>query len=121
VVDPDPVVACQPASGSSFAIGTTTVTCTATDDEGNVATGSFRVTIEPPEGIALLGVYVDPWVALLIFTVLVIAALLVDRAWVRKRRRDREEPRPPASNPPGVGSPPGGLTPGPGTGPQRKP
>jgi large repetitive protein len=92
VVDPDPVVACLPASGSSFSIGTTTVTCTATDDQGNVATGSFRVTIESPEGIDLLGVYVDPWVALLMFIVFVLAAFLVDMAWARKRRRGREEP-----------------------------
>ncbi len=36
---------CLPASGSSFAHGTTTVSCTATDTSGNTATGSFRVTV----------------------------------------------------------------------------
>ena len=43
--DPDPVVDCRPASGSSFAIGDTTVTCTATDAGGNEATGSFTVHV----------------------------------------------------------------------------
>src|SRR5262249_51530088 len=35
---------CTPASGSVFAIGTTTVACTASDDAGNTAAGSFDVT-----------------------------------------------------------------------------
>src|SRR5439155_497143 len=34
-----------PASGSSFAVGTTTVTSTATDAQGNSATCSFTVTV----------------------------------------------------------------------------
>jgi streptogramin lyase len=45
-LDPSPVVACVPASGSTFAIGTTTVNCTATDASGNVASGSFLVHVE---------------------------------------------------------------------------
>ncbi|HXY86324.1 MAG TPA: HYR domain-containing protein, partial [Gaiellaceae bacterium] len=36
---------CKPASGSNFVIGTTTVTCTATDAHGNVGQASFTVTI----------------------------------------------------------------------------
>jgi hypothetical protein len=36
---------CTPASGGTFAIGTTTVTCTATDAGGNVAQASFTVTV----------------------------------------------------------------------------
>ncbi|MGZ5081156.1 MAG: HYR domain-containing protein [Usitatibacter sp.] len=44
-VDPHPVVHCVPASGSTFAAGTTTVTCTATDASGNSATASFSVTV----------------------------------------------------------------------------
>jgi hypothetical protein len=43
--DPDPAVVCEPASGSTFAIGDTTVTCTATDASGNEATGSFTVHV----------------------------------------------------------------------------
>lgn len=44
-LDPDPVVSCSRQSGSTFPIGTTTVTCTATDAAGNVATGSFQVSV----------------------------------------------------------------------------
>ena len=38
-------VACVPPSGSTFAVGTTTVTCTATDDADNQSSGSFTVTV----------------------------------------------------------------------------
>ncbi len=44
-------VTCSPASGSTFAIGATTVTCTATDDSGNTASASFTITVvdtQPP-------------------------------------------------------------------------
>jgi X-Pro dipeptidyl-peptidase len=44
-VDAAPTVACSPASGSSFAVGTTKVDCTATDSSGNVSTGSFNVVV----------------------------------------------------------------------------
>jgi hypothetical protein len=37
---------CSPASGSTFAIGTTTVTCTATDSRGNIGTATFHVTVQ---------------------------------------------------------------------------
>jgi hypothetical protein len=37
---------CTPASGSVFAIGATTVTCTAADAAGNSATASFTVTVK---------------------------------------------------------------------------
>ena len=39
---------CDRASGSSFPLGTTTVTCTAKDAHGNAATGSFVVTVAKP-------------------------------------------------------------------------
>lgn len=45
LVDPNPVVSCQPPSGSIFPIGVTTVNCTATDASGNVANGSFTITV----------------------------------------------------------------------------
>ncbi len=55
-LDPSPVVACVPASGSTFAIGTTTVNCTATDNSGNVASGSFSVHVKgAAEQLADLG------------------------------------------------------------------
>ena len=44
-VDPSPVVTCAPAPGGTFAIGNTTVTCTATDASGNAATASFVVHV----------------------------------------------------------------------------
>ncbi|MEW6127478.1 MAG: HYR domain-containing protein [Acidobacteriota bacterium] len=40
-----PTVICSPASGSTFAQGTTTVTCTATDGGNNTANCSFTVTV----------------------------------------------------------------------------
>jgi hypothetical protein len=49
--DPSPVVACDPASGSTFDLGTTTVTCSATDASGNASSGSFDVTVrQQPAG-----------------------------------------------------------------------
>src|SRR5262249_27471026 len=39
-------VTCTPASGSTFPLGTTTVTCTATDKAGNVGSASFTVTVK---------------------------------------------------------------------------
>ena len=38
--------ACTPVSGSTFAIGSTTVSCSATDQAGNSSTGSFAVVVE---------------------------------------------------------------------------
>lgn len=43
--DLTPTVVCTPPSGSVFPVGVTTVTCTATDDAGNVATSTFTVTV----------------------------------------------------------------------------
>jgi hypothetical protein len=47
-------VTCEPASGFSFPIGDTPVTCTATDIHGNVTSCGFIVTILPPEGLQTL-------------------------------------------------------------------
>ena len=41
-----PAVTCSPTSGSTFALGTTAVSCSATDASGNTATGSFNVTVD---------------------------------------------------------------------------
>jgi hypothetical protein len=52
VCDPEPIVACTPPSGSQFAIGMTTVMCTAVDRTGNLSECSFTVTVmdnTPPE------------------------------------------------------------------------
>ena len=42
---PGVTVVCVPPSGSIFPVGTTSVTCTATDTSGNTATCSFTVTV----------------------------------------------------------------------------
>jgi HYR domain-containing protein/FG-GAP repeat protein len=42
---PGATVACAPPSGSTFALGVTTVNCTATDAAGNRASCAFRVTV----------------------------------------------------------------------------
>lgn len=41
-------VMCTPASGSIFAVGTTTVTCSAQDTAGNSATSTFAVGVSAP-------------------------------------------------------------------------
>jgi hypothetical protein len=48
IVDGTRPVSCAPASGSTFPIGVTTVSCSASDLSGNTATGSFTVKVEPP-------------------------------------------------------------------------
>ncbi|HZI70050.1 MAG TPA: HYR domain-containing protein, partial [Nitrososphaeraceae archaeon] len=50
---------CSPPSGSLFPLGTTTVTCTATDGSGNTATKTFRVTVKdttPPNITSLINI-----------------------------------------------------------------
>lgn len=47
-VDGNVNVQCNPASGSHFSLGTTTVYCTAKDANGNVSTGSFEVSVVYP-------------------------------------------------------------------------
>ncbi|MGH3023447.1 MAG: HYR domain-containing protein [Gaiellaceae bacterium] len=47
--DPDPDVACAPASGSLFPVGTTTVSCNATDASGNVG-GPITFAVIVQEG-----------------------------------------------------------------------
>ena len=45
-VDPAPGLLCEPASGSLFALGTTTVLCAAIDASGNLSDASFVVRVE---------------------------------------------------------------------------
>jgi uncharacterized protein YjbI with pentapeptide repeats len=40
---------CTPPSGSTFPVGTTSVTCQVLDNQGNVATGTFTVSVVVPE------------------------------------------------------------------------
>lgn len=50
---PPVTIECTPASGSSFPVGTTTVTCTATDARQRTDTCSFTVTVTAPPRISL--------------------------------------------------------------------
>jgi hypothetical protein len=45
-VDPNPTIVCSPLSGSTFPVGNTTVTCTATDASGNASTATFLVSVQ---------------------------------------------------------------------------
>ena len=49
-VDGSVQVKCLPASGSTFALGTTKVDCSATDAAGNTASASFNVTVQDKTG-----------------------------------------------------------------------
>ena len=53
--DPNPSVTCDPASGSTFAVGTTTVLCIATDSFGNRAEGTFEVNVTDTTAPVLSG------------------------------------------------------------------
>lgn len=49
-VDGTVPVTCVPASGSTFPVGVTTVTCTATDSSGNTGNAGFSVTVQDTTG-----------------------------------------------------------------------
>jgi hypothetical protein len=51
--DPDPTVSCDPPSDARFPFGTTTVTCTATDDSGNASFATFAVTVQDTIGLTV--------------------------------------------------------------------
>ena len=55
-VDPNPTVGCSPASGSSFALGSNTVTCTATDASRNSSQASFTITVTDTTKPVLIGI-----------------------------------------------------------------
>ena len=50
----------QPASGSFFPVGVTTVTATATDDAGNTSTCSFTVTVNDVEPPVIRDLVINP-------------------------------------------------------------
>ena len=60
VVSGDVPVVFTPASGSTFAIGTTTVTATATDAAGNTAAGTFTVTVGDTTAPVISGAAASP-------------------------------------------------------------
>lgn len=47
LVDGTVTPTCAPASGTTFRVGTTAVTCTARDARGNASTGRFTITVTP--------------------------------------------------------------------------
>lgn len=59
VVDGTVPVSCDHAPGSSFALGKTTVTCSAQDGHGNQASSSFDVTVQDTSNPTIVGVQ-DP-------------------------------------------------------------
>ncbi|MBZ5567463.1 MAG: HYR domain-containing protein [Acidobacteriia bacterium] len=56
LVDGPVPVTCVPASGSTFALGPTVVTCSATDARGNAANKAFKVTVQDTTPPAITGV-----------------------------------------------------------------
>jgi len=52
-VDGTVTATCEPASGDTFALGETTVTCSATDAAGNTGSGEFTVTVQDTTGPAV--------------------------------------------------------------------
>ena len=66
IVDPSPSVLCSPGSGQHFGVGTTPVTCTATDASGRQRSGTFTVTVvydpppPPPPADTASAVWLEP-------------------------------------------------------------
>jgi hypothetical protein len=60
IVDPAPAVQCAPASGAMFPVGSTTVTCMATDASGNGAGSSFDVDVTYLRPTAWSAVWGEP-------------------------------------------------------------
>jgi hypothetical protein len=58
--DPNPVLTCNPKSGSLFPIGTTTVQCDALDNLGARGNGQFDVTVIDPKAPDIRSVKVNP-------------------------------------------------------------
>ena len=59
-VDPSPAVGCNPASGSTIPLGTTTVTCTATDASGNHRSATFSATVTLVSSVTWTAVWGEP-------------------------------------------------------------
>ena len=59
-VDADPSVICLPASGSTFAVGTTTVICTATDASGNASATTFDVQVVDVPPVVASASWLEP-------------------------------------------------------------
>lgn len=60
IADPAPAIACLPASGGPFPVGTTTVTCTAVDASGNEAAATFDVRVAYVPALTASAVWGEP-------------------------------------------------------------
>ncbi|HYC90831.1 MAG TPA: HYR domain-containing protein [Thermoanaerobaculia bacterium] len=60
LVDGDVAVSCHPASGSTFPIGTTTVTCSAVDAHANSVQGTFDVTVADTTAPVITSITASP-------------------------------------------------------------
>ncbi len=60
VVDANPAVGCTPASGTTFPVGVSTVTCTASDASGNESSRSFHVAVTFVPPVAWSTVWGEP-------------------------------------------------------------
>ena len=84
VVDGALSVACTPPSGSTFPVGTTSVSCTASDTAGNTANASFSVSVVDGEAPILnlpaSTVFEGPAGSMVNYSALVSATDLVDTA-----------------------------------------
>ena len=52
-IDPAPVLVCTAASGDTFPLGTTTISCTSTDASGNATTKTFKIVVVDSRAPAL--------------------------------------------------------------------
>jgi large repetitive protein len=72
---------CSPASGSTFALGVTTVQCSATDAAGNTATGSFTVTVSDTTAPTIVAISATPtnlWPANHQMVLVTVSATVID-------------------------------------------
>ncbi len=60
VVDPAPTVACLPANGSAIPVGTTTVTCSASDASGNQSSSAFDVVVTYVPAVSWTATWGEP-------------------------------------------------------------
>lgn len=59
-VDPAPTVHCSPASGTTFSVGTTTVTCTALDAFANESSMTFRIRVTLVSSVVWSAIWGEP-------------------------------------------------------------
>jgi hypothetical protein len=86
---------CTPASGSTFGIGATTVTCTSTDSRANTGSRAFTVTVVAMSGVTRIAPIADQFNAegdhvRLEVTLLRAGNTIVPQAQLSSQRRDND-------------------------------